>query len=207
MRRSARALLLSASSALLGSVFALAAGSGCGNYGPVERPPASDSDDTTLGDGDVFDVRVFGEEELSQSYRVARDGSIDMPLVGRLQVAGLEPYEVADLVATSLRDGGFLVTPQVSVFVQEYNSKRISVLGAVREPGSFPMRSGLTAVQAISLAGGFTALANRDGTTVTRRVGDELRRFRVHVDAVTAGTEEDFVLRAQDIVYVPERIF
>lgn len=179
----------------------------CGPSARIERPPSTGEQDTTLGASDVFDVRVYGEAELSGTYRVAQDGTIDFPFLGRLEVAGREPYEIADLVESRLRDDGYLVNPQVSVFVQEYNSKRISVLGAVRTPGSFPMQSGLTVVQAIGLAGGFTALANRDGTTVTRRVGGDTRRFSVPVDAITSGREADFPVQAQDIIYVPERVF
>lgn len=185
----------------------LALAAGCGPPSSSTRPTAVGDEDTTLGTGDVFDVRVYGEEELSASYRVAHDGSIDFPLIGRLQVVGLEPTAVAEIIADRLRSAEYLRHPQVSVFVQEYNSKRISVLGAVREPGSFPMQSGLTVVQAISLAGGFTALANRDGTTVARRIGSETRRFPVHVDRITSGQEEDFPIQAQDIIYVPERVF
>lgn len=179
----------------------------CGPAARIERPPTSGEEDTTLGASDVFDVRVFGEEDLSGTYRVAQDGTIDFPFLGRVEVAGREPYEVADLVEGRLRDDGYLVNPQVSVFVQEYNSKRISVLGAVRSPGSFPMQSGLTVVQALGLAGGFTALANRDGTVVTRRVNGESRRFSVPVDAITSGRERDFPVQAHDIIYVPERVF
>lgn len=179
----------------------------CGPTGRIERPPTTGADDTTLGASDVFDIRVFGEEDLSGTYRVAQDGTIDFPFLGRLRVAGQEPYEVADIVEGRLRDEGYLVNPQVSVFVQEYNSKRISVLGAVRTPGSFPMQSGLTVVQAIGLAGGFTALANRDGTSVTRHVDGQARRFSVPVDAITSGRESDFPVQAQDIIYVPERVF
>ncbi len=186
---------------------ALAGLSGCNNYGPVERPTTVGEEDTTLGVGDVFDVRVFGEEDLTSSYRVAQDGTIDFPLVGRLEVAGLEPGEIADRIVAMLRDGHFLINPSVSVLVQEYNSKRISVLGAVESPGNFSITSGLTVVQAIGLAGGFSALANRDGTFVTRRVNGELRRFPVRVDRVMNGTEDDLRLQAQDIVFVPERVF
>lgn len=179
---------------------------GCGGGGTHVRPTTAATDDTTLGVDDVFDVRVFGEADLSGSYRVAQDGTIDFPLVGQIQVLGVEPTEVASLVETALREGGYLVNPQVSVFVQEYNSKRISVLGAVDSPGNFEMRSGLTLVQAIGMAGGFTALANRDGTYVTRRVGDEIQRFNIPVDRITSGQEPDFPLQAQDIVFVPERL-
>jgi polysaccharide export outer membrane protein len=185
-------------------VFVLA---GCGARQVPQGPPVLPGDDTTLGAGDVFDVRVFGEADLGSSYRVAQDGSIDFPLVGRVSVAGLEPTAVADLLAERLRGGQCLRNPQVSVLVKEYNSKRISIMGAVARPGTFPMSSGLTVVQAISLAGGFTPLAARNNTVVSRRVDDEVRRYRVQVDDVTGGGASDVPLAAGDIVYVPERVF
>ena len=170
-------------------------------------PPPSGQEDTTLGPGDVFAVRVYGQEDLSNSYRVAQDGSIDYPLVGRIEVGGREPTEIADLVAVRLRDGGYLVSPQVSVLVEEYTSKRISVMGAVADSGTFPMSAGLTVVQAISAAGGFSPLASRNDTVLTRRVDGELRRYEIPVDRISRGEAQDVMLQAGDIVFVPERPF
>jgi polysaccharide export outer membrane protein len=170
----------------------------------VAMPP---EEDTTLGTGDLFDVRVYGEEDLSADYRVAQDGTIDFPLIGRIEVAGLEPGAVANTIADRLRDGHYLVQPHVSVVVREYTSKRISVLGAVRNPGSYPMRSGMGVVEAIGLAGGFTSLANRDATLITRTVGGELHRYSAPIDRITQGDEEDIPVRAGDIIRVPERLF
>lgn len=165
-------------------------------------------EDTTLGTGDVFEIRVYGEEDLSADYRVAQDGTIDFPLIGQVEVSGLEPSAVAAMIGTRLREGGFLVAPHVACVVREYNSKRVSVLGAVRNPGSYPLRSGMGVVEAIGLAGGFTALANRDGTVITRRrAGEDVRRISAPVDQITNGTELDVPLRNGDIVTVPERIF
>jgi protein involved in polysaccharide export with SLBB domain len=167
----------------------------------------SSGNDTVLGAGDVFDVRVYGEADLSSTYQVAQDGSIDYPFIGRVQVVGLEPTEIADLLTSRLRGDGYLRSPQVSVLVKEYNSKRISVMGAVARPGNFAMSAGLTVVQAISLAGGFTALASRNGTVVTRRVNGELRRFRIAAEDISTGRADDFVMNAGDIIYIPERVF
>jgi len=180
---------------------------GCAGGARPLRPPGTSGNDSSLGAGDVFDIRVFGEQELSASYRVSEDGTIDFPLIGRIQVAGLEPPQTADLLRDRLRDGHFLHDPQVSVFVREYNSKRVSVMGAVARPGTFPMSSGLTVVQAISLAGGFTPLAMRSGPTITRRENGRARSFRVPVDDIVQGAAEDVLLQAGDIVYVPERVF
>ncbi len=180
---------------------------GCAGAPPVAEEPEVDGEDTTLGPGDVFEVRVYGEEDLSGRHRVSQDGSIDFPLVGRVTVEGREPTEIVDALTAGLREGGYLRNPQVSVMVVEYNSKKITVMGAVAHTGQYPLTAGLTLVQAISLAGGFNALANPGATMVTRRVEGELRRFRIDADAASRGRSRDFVLRAGDIVFVPERAF
>lgn len=202
-----RALWLS----MLGALCLASVVGGSPGCTPAPRATPNDllhvDEDTSLGTGDVFEVRVYGEEDLSADYRVAQNGEIDFPLIGTVQVAGLEPGEVASAIATALRDGQFLVDPHVSVVVREYNSKRISVLGAVRTPGSYPMRSGMGVVEAVSLAGGFTSLANRDGTVITRTEGDETRRISAPIDRITGGSEPDVPVRAGDIITVPERLF
>lgn len=196
-----------ASCAWLVLVAALGALSACTQDVRTEVPEVVANEDTTLGSGDVFEVRVFGEASLSGAYRVAQDGTVDYPFVGRVAVIGLEPPQVADRLREGLRSGGILVDPQVSVMVTEYNSKRISVMGAVREPGTFPLSPGLTAVQAVSLAGGFAPLADRNGTLVTRIVDGQPRQYHVPVEDVARGREPDVPLRAGDIVFVPERVF
>ncbi len=181
----------------------------CGPTAPRYRANRGETqgEDTAVGPGDIFDVRVYDEEDLSAEYRVESDGTIDFPLVGRVEVAGLDPGAIADRIAERLREGQYLVSPHVSVRVQEYNSRRVSVIGAVREPGSYAISSRMGVVEAVSLAGGFTALANRDGTLLTRRVGGELRTFSVPVDRISSGQEPDVTVRAGDILHVPERIF
>ena len=175
-----------------------------GGSGPTLPPPV---DDATLGAGDVFDVRVYGEEELSSTYRVDSDGTIDFPLIGSIKVLGLEPPQVTALLEKELRDRQLLVDPQVSILIKEYNSKRISVIGAVDRPGTFPLTEGLTVVQAITLAGGFTNLANRNATVLTRRTGEETKKYRIAVDDVTRRGAKDPLVGPGDIIYVPERAF
>lgn len=184
----------------------LAALGHCGSTAPTVLPPPP-VNDTTLGPSDVFEVRVYGEEALSATYRVQDDGTIDFPLAGRVNVEGLEPNSAAERIESVLREGGFLLEPHVSVLVQEYNSKRISVIGAVREPGSFPMRSELSVVEALSLAGGFTPLASRDSVVLTRNIDGEARRFRLAVGLITEGRAANVTLQSGDIVFVPERVF
>jgi polysaccharide export outer membrane protein len=181
----------------------------CGSTQPTGLEPeaAAEPPDTTLGPEDVFDVRVFGEKELSSTYRVASDGTIDFPLIGTVSVTGKTPTEVADLLEGKLIEGDFIKKPQVSILVTEYNSKKISVFGQVKEPGTFPYQDGMSVVEAISKAGGFTSMAKANDTIVIRAVEGEKKRFKVPVEAIGEGREPNFVLRAGDILFVPERVF
>jgi polysaccharide export outer membrane protein len=191
--------------ALLGLALACTA---CGGrergYSVQEAPPPAD---VTLGPGDTFEVSVYNEKELSGKYQVADDGMINFPLVGPLKVAGKAPNVIAREIQDALRDKQILKNPSVSLFVSEYASKRVNVVGAVAKPGSISWMSGMSIVQAISMAGGLTPLAAANDTIVTRQKGDQPARFKVHVGLIAEGRERDFTLLNGDIVFVPERLF
>jgi polysaccharide export outer membrane protein len=84
-----------------------------------------------LGIDDVFEVRVLGEKDLSDLYRVAADGTIDYPFVGRVSVIGMRSGDVQEFIAAKLADG-YLKKPQVSLMVKEWNSRKVSVIGQVQ---------------------------------------------------------------------------
>jgi protein involved in polysaccharide export with SLBB domain len=185
------------------SVLAVA----CGRGSATRLPTVAPVEDTTLGPGDVFEIRVFGEKDLTGKYQVGTDGTIRFPFLGSLVVGGKDTDQVASEITEGLKAGHFLLDPQVYVLVEQANSKRISVIGAVARPGTLPITPGMTVVQAVSTAGGFTPLASKDDTVVTRRVKGKLERYRVAVSEVTRGDADDFPLHAGDIVFVPERVF
>ena len=168
---------------------------------PVPRP----STNAALAPGDVFEVRVFEEPDLSGSYRVDPEGSIDFPLVGRLQVSGHLPGEIADELRTRLTK--YVRGPQVSVFVKEMNSKRVIVYGQVRNPGMFPFNDPMTISQAISLAGGFTAMALREKVRLSHRDQGSQRVTEVNLRAISDGTDPNQFLSPGDEIFVPERLF
>jgi protein involved in polysaccharide export with SLBB domain len=182
-------------------------GTACTHSNATRLPTTAPAEDTTLGPGDVFEIRVFGEEKLSGKYQVSPEGSIRFPFLGVLVVRGKEADEVAATISRGLVDGQYLREPHVSVFVMESNSRRVSLIGAVAKPGTFPIVPGMTVVQAVSNAGGFTPLASKDDTVVTRRISGQLERYKIPVSDITRGNAEDFALRAGDIVFVPERVF
>jgi len=171
----------------------------------INLPPPVES--TTLGAGDVFTLQIVGEKELPLEYRVASDGTVELPYVKTLKVAGLEPQQVTQLIRERLVELEILTEPSVIVTVKEYNSKRVSVLGQVQKPGTFPLSPGMTLVDAISQAGGLNAIANRDRVSITRRTKGGTRTALISIAAITDGQSPDIPLQAGDQIYVNERVF
>jgi len=158
-----------------------------------------------LGPGDVFEVTVFGEENLTRTLRVGPDGDVHFPLIDRIRVGGLTTTEIETLIKTRLQDG-FIRDPSVTVFVKEYNSKKVFVLGEVDKPGTFPYAAGMNIVEAITLAGGFKASANTNYVVVTRRTPSGDQRIPIPVEKIIEGLATNFVLQPGDIIYVPDTL-
>jgi protein involved in polysaccharide export with SLBB domain len=161
---------------------------------------------STLGAGDVLEVRVFQEPDLSGPYRVSAEGTIDFPLCGKVHLLGKTSSESADTLTQCLANG-FLRRPQVTVLVREYTSKKVFVFGEVQKPGTFPFEENMSVIQAITLAGGFTKVAAKNNTNVTRSVEGREVKIRVPVEDIGTGRERNFVLQPGDIVFVPESFF
>jgi polysaccharide export outer membrane protein len=174
--------------------------------GPPNLPVPTPS--TVVGPGDVFEVSVLGEKDLPKEYRIQPDGSVDFPYVDRLQVAGLEPQQIEELIKSQLVSKKILVNPQVTLVVKQYNSKKISVIGAVNKPGSLPWTDGMKIVEAISLSGGFTAIGDSNHVVLTRNVaGGKTVTAVVSVDEITDGKQPDVPLQAGDTIKVDQRVF
>jgi protein involved in polysaccharide export with SLBB domain len=188
---------------LTGAAFVFGAIACAHTAKPVE--PAALIPMTVLGPGDVFEVRVYGEEDLSGTYRVGSDGGINFPLVGKLDVANRTPTEVSDELTAGLRN--FIKQPSVSVFVKEFVSKKVYVFGQVARPGTFPYEDGMNIIQAITSAGGFGTMADQNGAFVTRTVNGKEERVEIKVKSIGEGKASNFHLQPGDIVYVPESIF
>jgi protein involved in polysaccharide export with SLBB domain len=155
----------------------------------------------------MFSMEIVGEKDLPREYQVASDGTVDVPYLSRLEVSGLEPQEIATLIRERLIERKVLTDPNVIVRVLEYNSKRVTVLGQVQKPGSFPLTPGLTLVQVVSQAGGFNPIANRDRINLTRRTKGRTVTVMLSIDAITEGRSPDVPLQAGDQLYVHERVF
>jgi protein involved in polysaccharide export with SLBB domain len=179
--------------------------------GPAPAPPPRMAERevlaaSTLGPGDVFEARVYQEPELSGAYRVGPQGDIVFPLCGRVAVGGLTANATADRLRACLADG-YIRNAQVSVIVKEYNSKKVFVFGEVQKPGTFVYEDGMTVIQAVTLAGGFTKTASQNSTSLTRQVDGQEVKIRVAVQDIALGKAPNLALKPGDIVFVPESLF
>ncbi|MDI1449610.1 polysaccharide biosynthesis/export family protein [Polyangium sp. 6x1] len=172
---------------------------------PADLPtPVSNA---TVGVGDVFEMRIVREDNLPTAFTVAPDGTVDLPYIKRLKVAGLEPQQIAEAVRKQLIADEILTDPIVSVSVKEYNSKRVEVLGEVQRAGSLRFEPGMTLLRAISLAGGFNQMAARDKVTIRRQDGDKTRAAVVSVEDIIDNAIPDVPLQAGDSINIPQRVW
>ena len=185
-----------------------AIGAGGETAAPVDphAPVVAAGSSSTLGSGDLLEVRVFQETDLSGAFRVSPEGTIDFPLCGKVMVGGHTPSQAADTITECLKNG-FLKRPQVTVLTREYTSKKIFILGEVQKPGTFPYEENMSIIQAVTLSGGFTKVASKNGTSVTRIVDGQEKKIRVAVDDIGQGREKNFQLQPGDIIFVPESFF
>jgi len=159
-----------------------------------------------LGIDDTFDVRVYGEAELTGTFRVATDGTIDYPLAGRIEVTGLRPGEIQQLLVSKLKDR-YLKDPQVVVTIKERNSQKISVLGQVARPGQVSYYPNMTIVDAIASAGGFTGIAAKNSVNLRREAGGKVQTNVYPVADISEGRLPNVMVLPGDVLVVGERVF
>lgn len=160
--------------------------------------------DYRIGRQDLLEIRVFDVEELDQTVRVADDGTITVPLLGRLSVDGMTKFDLESMIADLLEDR-YVRNPQVTVFVRDYESKKIAVTGAVKQPGSYEMLGHKTLLEMISMAGGLDKDLGRE-IIIFRQSGEgPARRIPISLERLVfeADPELNVALEPGDIVYVP----
>jgi polysaccharide export outer membrane protein len=159
-----------------------------------------------VGIDDTFDVRVYGEPDLTGAFRVATDGTIDYPLAGRIQVAGLRTGQIQQLLVDKLKDR-YLKEPQVMVTVKERNSQKVSVLGQVSRPGQVGYYPNMTIVDAIASAGGFTGIAAKNSVNLRREVAGKIEMRVYPVADISEGRSPNVMVLPGDVLVVDERVF
>ena len=173
-----------------------------------ETPAAAEhKQNYKIGVGDLLQIEVYDEDDLTKEVRVLTDGFISFPLIGSVKAAGLTVSGLEQEIKGRL-GAKYLVDPQVTVFVKEFSD--IYVFGEVKKPGSFPLFGKMTVFEAITLAGGFTEVANPAKVKIVRQQedGQEIT-IEVDIGRITKKGEasEDKELQANDRVIVPRSFF
>lgn len=177
---------------------------------PVTNIPPTADNDYRIQPLDTIQISVFNEPDLSVKVRVSSQGNINYPLLGSVQVGGLTVSETETKLKEQL-GRNFLVNPQVNVLIDRANSRRVFVLGQVKAPGAYdiPADEGLTVVQAIARAGGFTELAAVDRVNIIRTEHGAQSKIVVKVGTIMKGGDgsKDITLKPDDVVVVSETVF
>jgi polysaccharide biosynthesis/export protein len=170
----------------------------------TQNAPAQDY---MVGEGDVLRINVFGHDELTTVARVSGDGSIKFPLIGQLDVGGLTLLQISDRISTSLSDG-YVVDPQVSIFVQEFRSKKAFIMGEVNKPGFHVLSGNTTFLELLSVAGGVTKDAADKATIKRKSDPTNKEEIIITVDLKSllerGDTSRDVPIMDGDSIYIPK---
>jgi len=158
--------------------------------------PASPPGPYLLGAGDTLNIRIYDQPQLSGSYQVDDSGFINMPLLGPVQTSGRSTDALESAITSGLQKNGLILHPAVGAEVSTY--RPFYILGEVNTPGQYPYRPGMTALTAISIAGGFTYRGCQDYVGVTRNTGSNAAQYRAPTSAL---------VQPGDVITIFERRF
>lgn len=161
-------------------------------------------DDYRIGPQDLLELQVFGVDALNRTVRVNSRGLISLPLIGVVQAAGLTSDELEATLADKLAQD-YLQDPQVSVFIKEYTSQRVTVYGAVKSPGIYPLKGQTSLLQVLANAQGLTSVADSSSVKIFRAGPNGAREVQeFDLDKIRTGEARDPEVRNDDIVQVGE---
>ena len=157
-----------------------------------------------LGANDQVEISVFGVQDLTKTVRINTNGQISLPLIGAVPAGGMTIPELESEL-TRRYAGSYLQNPQVTVFVKEFTSQRITLEGAVAKPGIYPLTGRTTLLQAIALGGGVDdRTADLGGIVLMRQVGGKRQAAVFDLRQVRRGVTEDPQVYGDDIIVVEQ---
>jgi polysaccharide biosynthesis/export protein len=168
----------------------------------IESALINSANDYRIGPEDLLDISVWKNPELSRTVPVRPDGKVSLPLVNDIQASGLTPTALR--LQLIERFSEFIPAPEVAVIVREVHSMKVAVVGSVKTPGRYELKSAATVLELIALAQGFTDFAARDRIFILRQVNGESQRVPFNYRKVTSGDEQaNLVVKSGDIIVVP----
>lgn len=166
-------------------------------------PPAVIEEDYTIGPGDVLNIAVWENEDLTLPLAVLPDGTISFPLIGTVSVAERTVNEIKKEIEEKLTP--YIPDPVLSLWVYQVNSMIVYVIGRVNRPGDFKLNSNITVLQALAMAGGLNPFAERGNIKIFRKNDKSTNVFEFNYDDVSRGKhlEQNIVLKRGDVIVVP----
>ena len=173
---------------------------GCG----IEASFSAEGKSTfTLGPGDIIEISVWKDQDLTRQVIVQPDGFVSFPLIGQVMAAGRTIPAIRDEISKRLKE--FITTPTVTVLPLKIESYKIYVIGKVNKPGVFVVLPSVTVMQALSMAGGTNPFANLGDISILRQGPKGQTRIRFDYKAVAKGEKlgQNIELQSGDVVVVP----
>lgn len=173
---------------------------------PADPPPPSgnkeDENSFVIGNDDVLAINVWKEPDLSRSTQVRSDGKISLPLLGEVQATGRTPSQLKEDIAARLLD--YITKPEVTVMVEQINSKKFNILGQVTRPGSYSLELAPTIVDAIAISGGPRDFAKQKSIYILRQnPGGSQTRIAFNYKDFLKGKNQNVKLEPHDTIVVP----
>jgi polysaccharide export outer membrane protein len=163
---------------------------------------AQEVTDYHIGANDLLEISVFQIPELSRTVRVNNQGLISMPLIGIVRAGGMTGQELEAAIAKKLQDG-YLQDPQVSIFIKEYTSQKVTIEGSVQKAGVYPLTGRTTLLQVIAQAAGPDDVADYNAIKLISERQDGTKDMTIHdLEAIRDGKATDPVLVGNDIIVV-----
>lgn len=161
--------------------------------------------DYIIGPADLLEVQVFESEKLTDKVRVSSRGDITLPLLGSISVSGLSAREAELKIENQLKQEGFIKNPHVTVFIEEYNSKLVTVVGLVEEPGNHSITGRQTLLDVLVAAKGFQEKAGRSVYISRTETNGDKQTYIVDLDELllNGNSSLNVVMKPGDVVYVP----
>jgi polysaccharide export outer membrane protein len=161
--------------------------------------------DYVLAAGDTLDLMVYKEPDLNMRSKIARDGRVQLPLLGEVAVAGMTVRQAQDHIK-KLLNADYLVEPQVYLNIASYTQRKITLIGQVVRPGSYELQGNesLGILEAIGMAGGFTRIADSKNVTVKRIAGGKTETIKVNTKRLEDPNGGSFQVLPGDIITVGE---
>ena len=169
----------------------------------LPKPDSNTAEDYRLGVGDLIKVVVWKNTEVSGEFRIRPDGKFSMPLIGDILAEGNTTDSISMQIEQKLKL--FIESPFVSTILMEAASNRVFILGEVANPGAYTRGGSLTALQALSLAGGFTEFASKEKMILVRGTGENQQNIPLSYSKMlrSPGEENNPVLQRGDTIVVP----